>query len=64
MLAAAPVESWEGAEVVVVGGPVTVVWMVKGEVRTTVPFVLVAVFSDGTVMTSVTGTEVSKVMGT
>jgi hypothetical protein len=50
--------------VVVVGGPVTVVWMVKDEVRTTVPFVLVAVFSDGTVMTSVTGTEVSKVMGT
>jgi hypothetical protein len=49
---------------VVVEKEVTVVWVVKEEVKTTVPPGLVAVLSDGTVMTSVTGTEVSNVMGT
>jgi len=69
-VAAAFVETWIGVEVVgvtvgvVVKKEDTVVWVVKEEVKTTVPPGLVAVLSDGTVMTSVTGTEVSSVMGT
>lgn len=46
------------------GGPVTLVWVVKVDVKNIVPEVLVAVLSLGTVMTSVTAAEVSKVMGT
>lgn len=49
---------------VTVGVVVTVALVVKDEVKMTVPPGLVAVLSDGTVMTSVTATEVSNVMGT
>jgi hypothetical protein len=47
-----------------VGGAVTLVTVVKVDVKNTVPEVLVAVFSLGMVMTSVTAAEVSSVMGT
>ncbi len=49
---------------VLTAGAVTLVAVVKVDVKNTVPEVLVAVFSLGMVMTSVTAAEVSKVMGT
>ncbi len=56
----------EGDEELVGGlvGTVTLVSVVKVDVKNTVPEVLVAVLSLGMVMTSVTAAEVSKVMGT
>lgn len=53
-----------GEGVTVVGGPVTLVEVVKVDVKTIVPPGLVAVLSEGTVMTSVTAAEVSNVIGT
>lgn len=56
----------EGDEELVGGlvGTVTLVSVVKVDVKNIVPEVLVAVLSLGMVMTSVTAAEVSKVMGT
>ena len=56
----------EGDEELVGGlvGTVTLVSIVKVDVKNIVPEVLVAVLSLGMVMTSVTAAEVSKVMGT
>jgi hypothetical protein len=60
--------TWRGAEVVgvfvvVAGAAVTVVEVVKGMLVKTVGPVLVAVSSEGTVITSVTAAEVPRVTG-